>query len=83
MIKTHGAEIPNMYQAGDMSDKLISFANSFDPNPPSELWKEYYWPRYSTSSPLMLAFTGNDTFGYIEDTYRSKQIDFLNKLNKG
>ncbi|KAH9926264.1 carotenoid ester lipase [Epithele typhae] len=76
---THGAEIPNMYGGGDMSDLLIHFANYFSPNGRSG--DAPFWPRYTTAEPTMLVFTGNTTFAYKNDTYRSEQISFLNKLN--
>ncbi|KAH9926253.1 carotenoid ester lipase [Epithele typhae] len=102
---THGAEIPNMYGAGDMTDLLIHFASTFNPNPsfltnpssptcsstggaPRDTSKEAntarapYWPAYSTSAPTYLVFAANDTFAYLNGTYRSEQIDFLNTLNK-
>ena len=82
--QTHGSEIPNMYQAGDMSDLFIHFVNTFNPNPPSGIGHNktrLHWPRYSNTEPTMLVFNGNDTFAFKEDTYRPEQITFINELN--
>ncbi|TBU42414.1 alpha/beta-hydrolase [Dichomitus squalens] len=81
---THGSELPNMYQAGDMADMFIHFVNRLDPNgSPSQL----FWPKYTLWQPTMLTFTGNKSqgregsFGHKDDTYRAAEIDFINYLN--
>ena len=73
-----------MYQAGDMSDLFIQYANTFNPNPKGGIGHNktrLVWPRYTKAAPTMLVFNGNDTFAFKEDTYRPEQIDFFNRLN--
>lgn len=67
-----------MYGGGDMADMFIHFANTLDPNDANP--KEH-WPKYTVDQLVMLAFTGNDTFDYINDTYRADEIEFINYLN--
>ena len=67
-----------MYRGGDMGDMLIHFANTLDPN---GACPKKYWPKYTVDEPVMLAFTGNDTLDYVNDTYRADSIAFINNLN--
>ncbi|KAH9926258.1 alpha/beta-hydrolase [Epithele typhae] len=75
---THGSEIPNMYGGGDMTDLLINFVNTLNPNIPTS---KLPWPRYSLSNPTLLEFIGNSSLRLIPDTYREEQIEYLMQLN--
>ena len=61
-----------------MADMLIHFANTLNPNGKQP---KKYWPNYTLEDPVMLAFQENDTLAYVQDTYRSEGIDFINYLN--
>ncbi|RPD58883.1 alpha/beta-hydrolase [Lentinus tigrinus ALCF2SS1-7] len=71
---THGSEIPNMYGGGDMTDLLIHFANTHDPN---GLPQKPYWPQYDLATRPMLDFYGNDSLRISTDTYRQEAIQFV------
>ena len=77
--QTHGAELANMYGPGDMTDFLVNFVNSFDPNGNISSGA-LYWERYQTDNPATLDFYGNDSLRVSKDTYRDEAIQFVIEL---
>ena len=71
-----------------MSDRLIWFANNFNPNRDTA---EVEWPKYeytepsktlcNPSVPTLLDFWGNNSLSLIHDTYREDPIDLAMELN--
>ena len=78
--QTHGAELANMYGPGDMTDFLVNFVNSCDPNGNTSSGA-LYWERYQTDNPVALDFYGNDSLQLMQDTYRQDAIDLVIKLS--
>ena len=60
-----------------MTDLLIHFANTHDPNGPSP---KPYWPQYDLKTRQMLDFYGNDSLRVSTDTYRKKAVQFVIEL---
>ncbi|KAI0364152.1 carotenoid ester lipase precursor [Pilatotrama ljubarskyi] len=74
----HGSELPNIYGGGDMTDYLIRFATTLDPNGDGA----FHWPRYMNEDPQLLVFQDGDVpLTLTEDTYRSAAMDYLTKLS--
>ncbi|KAI0349936.1 carotenoid ester lipase precursor [Trametes cingulata] len=74
----HGSELPNIYGGGDMTDYLIRFATTLDPNGDGA----FRWPRYTNEDPLLLTFQD----GYVPlslslDTYRAAAMEYVTKLS--
>ncbi|KAH9855289.1 carotenoid ester lipase precursor [Lenzites betulinus] len=73
----HSTELGNIFGPGDMTDYLVRFVNTLDPNGGSEI----EWPVYTTESPQLLAFVDGDTpLKIIPDTFREEAIAFLTHL---
>ncbi|KAI0628196.1 carotenoid ester lipase [Trametes polyzona] len=79
----HGAELSNVFGGGDMTDFLVRFVTTLDPNDNGNS-SATHWPAYTRHSPHMLAFTegpGNKTLEVVSDTYREEAIDFIIQLS--
>jgi acetylcholinesterase len=59
---------------------VINFVNHLDPNGNSSAPE--VWPKYTATSPAMLAFLDNTTqpLTVIQDTYREEAIAFVTEL---
>ncbi|EJF61619.1 alpha/beta-hydrolase [Dichomitus squalens LYAD-421 SS1] len=85
---THGSEIDNMYEGGDMADRLIWFANNFNPNRDTAIveWPKYQYVRPNPSEPnppepTLLEFSASNTLRLIPDTYREHALELVMRLN--
>ncbi len=67
-----------MFGGGDMTDLLVRFVNTLDPNGGPEI----HWPEYSAGSPQLLAFVdGAPDLTIIPDTFRKEAMDFVMQLS--
>ncbi|KAJ7268042.1 carotenoid ester lipase precursor [Mycena rebaudengoi] len=73
----HVSDILNIYFDGELTDYLINFATTLDPNGrtvPS-------WPKYTTANPNMMTFLdGLFPTTITQDTFRAAAIKFLTTL---
>ena len=61
-----------------MTDFLIRFVNTLDPNGGPQT----HWPEYTTRSPQLLAFVdGAIPLKVIPDTFRKESMDFVTQLS--
>ncbi|KAM5544446.1 hypothetical protein V8D89_002106 [Ganoderma adspersum] len=75
---THTTELPNVFGGGDMTDFLVRFVNTLDPNG----GREIHWPEYSPEAPQLLAFVeGTPNLTIIADTFRKEAMDFVTQLS--
>ncbi|KAI1784678.1 carotenoid ester lipase precursor [Ganoderma leucocontextum] len=75
---THTTELPNVFGGGDMTDFLVRFVNTLDPNGGPEI----HWPEYSPESPQLLGFVeGTPNLTTIPDTFRKEAMDFVMQLS--
>lgn len=73
----HSTDLQNVYGPGDMTDYLIRFAATLNPNGNTNI----NWPQYTTQSPQLLTFLDGPTPEVItQDTYRAEQLTFLSQL---
>ncbi|KAF9464209.1 carotenoid ester lipase precursor [Collybia nuda] len=76
-LPVHASDILNVYGGGEMTDYLIRFATTLDPNGKSGL----QWPKYTTSSPKLLTFLDGLIPQIItQDTYRKEGMAFLTNI---
>ncbi|KAI0352094.1 carotenoid ester lipase precursor [Trametes cingulata] len=69
----HASELAIIFGGQDMTDFLIRFVNTLDPNGGPEI----DWPAYTTDSRQLLAFLDGDTpLTLIQDTFRQNATDF-------
>ncbi|KAI0298090.1 Alpha/Beta hydrolase protein [Multifurca ochricompacta] len=75
----HGSDLLNSYGLGELTDYLIRFATTLDPN--GGLSPQ--WPRYTTASPQLLTFLDIPvpSTTITQDTYRADGIEFVTKLS--
>ncbi|KAJ7119782.1 carotenoid ester lipase precursor [Mycena epipterygia] len=73
----HASDILNIYADGELTDYLINFATSLNPNGktvPS-------WPAYTTATPNMMMFLdGLIPTTITQDTYRAAGMQFLTNI---
>jgi len=73
----HASDILNIYFDGEMTDYLVNFAGTLNPNGktvPS-------WPAYTTATPNMMTFLdGLFPTTITQDTYRAAGMQFLTNL---
>ncbi|PIL29438.1 hypothetical protein GSI_08380 [Ganoderma sinense ZZ0214-1] len=75
---THTTELANVFGGGDMTDLLVRFVNTLDPNGGSEI----YWPEYNPETRQLLAFVeGTPNLTIIPDTFRKEAMDFVTQLS--
>jgi len=75
----HASDLVNVYGGADMTDFLINFVNSLDPNGPTTL----SWPKYdpTSSSPQLMTFLDGVIPEVLSpDTYRQDAMNFVTKL---
>ncbi|KAI0644305.1 carotenoid ester lipase [Trametes meyenii] len=73
----HTTELTNVFGGGDMTDFLIRFVNTLDPND----GRGVHWPVYNIKSPRLLEFTeGKTPLKVIPDTFRKEANEFLAQL---
>ncbi|KAI0030226.1 carotenoid ester lipase precursor [Vararia minispora EC-137] len=71
----HTSDLPIVYGPGDMTDYLIRFATTLDPNGANTNATEIYWPRYTLETRRMLMFLdGNISLAIGDDTFREEAI---------
>nr|VWP00041.1 Putative peptide synthase/polyketide synthase [Ganoderma boninense] len=76
--QAHTSELANVFGGGDMTDFLVRFVNTFDPNGGPQI----HWPEYSPDAPQSLAFVeGTPDLTIIADTFRKEATDFLTQLS--
>ena len=79
----HGSDILNIYGGGDLTEFLIHFVTTMDPNCGSSP----EWPRYTTSSPQLMTFLDSQGTSQVAnrtitlDTYRTEGMEFLTNLS--
>ncbi|OBZ66769.1 Lipase 4 [Grifola frondosa] len=74
----HGTDLANVFGGGDMTDYLIRFAATLDPNGDAGI----YWPRYTKESPQLLSFLdGEVPLGIINDTYRADAMELVTRMS--
>ncbi|KAI0628174.1 Alpha/Beta hydrolase protein [Trametes polyzona] len=74
----HGSDLAIMFGGGDMTDFLIRFVATLDPNDCNDscVPPDTYWPAYTPESPQMLVFKdGKKTLKVVNDTFREEAID--------
>ncbi|KAI0030215.1 carotenoid ester lipase precursor [Vararia minispora EC-137] len=72
----HSSDLSNVYGPGDMTDYLIRFAVTLDPNGSNTNTTEIHWPRYTLETRQMLTFLdGNVSLAIGEDTFREEAIE--------
>ncbi|KAJ7124154.1 carotenoid ester lipase precursor [Mycena epipterygia] len=74
----HGSDILNVYGGGELTDYLINFATSLNPNGNTVP----NWPAYTTATPNMMTFLDGliPTTIITQDTYRAAEMEFLTTL---
>ncbi|KAI0699605.1 carotenoid ester lipase precursor [Cerioporus squamosus] len=76
---THTTELPNVFGGGDMTDFLVRFVNTLDPNGGPQI----DWPAYTRQLPQLLAFVeGKTPLEVIPDTFRKEAMEFVTKLSQ-
>ncbi|OJT08565.1 Lipase 1 [Trametes pubescens] len=78
MGATHTTELANVFGGGDMTDFLVRFVHTLDPNG----GQEPHWPAYTAESPQLLLFAnGQKSLEIIPDTFRKEANEFLIQLS--
>ncbi|GJE92625.1 carotenoid ester lipase precursor [Phanerochaete sordida] len=73
----HATDILNMYGPGDMTDYLINFASTLNPNGAGLL----NWPAYTTAGKQLLTFLdGTVPLAITKDDFRTNGTDLLTQL---
>ncbi|GJE92626.1 carotenoid ester lipase precursor [Phanerochaete sordida] len=73
----HGTDLLNMYGPGDMTEYLINFASTLNPNGPGLL----NWPAYTISGKQLLTFLdGAVPLAITQDNFRTNGTDLLTQL---
>ncbi|KAI0318923.1 carotenoid ester lipase precursor [Amylostereum chailletii] len=73
----HASDLANVFGPGDMTDYLVRFAATLDPNGDTGI----EWPRYNTSSPLLLQFNdGAVPLNISTDDYRVDGMALITKI---
>ncbi|EIW58887.1 carotenoid ester lipase precursor [Trametes versicolor FP-101664 SS1] len=73
----HSTELAIIFGGQDMTDFLVRFVNTLDPNGGPEI----HWPAYTSESPQLLAFVdGAKPLEVIPDTFRKDAMDFVTQL---
>ncbi|KAJ7205202.1 Alpha/Beta hydrolase protein [Mycena pura] len=73
----HSSDIENVFGDGELTDFLVNFATTLNPNGPTVP----HWPAYTTATPNMMTFLdGLIPTVITQDTYRASAIQFLTNL---
>ncbi|EMD36549.1 hypothetical protein CERSUDRAFT_106383 [Gelatoporia subvermispora B] len=67
----------NMYGPGDLTDRLISFVTTGNPNNGTGI----DWPQWSITKPHQLNIQNDSSFTVEDDTFRAEGINLLMALN--
>ena len=78
---THGTDLLNAYQGGELGDYLIHFVNHLDPNGKAGN-TSVVWPQYSTHSPRLLTFQDDsrEPVSFTDDTFRAVEVRLVRDL---
>ena len=77
-FQAHATDILNVYADGEMTEYLVRFAATLDPNGGSLL----QWPKYTSSSPTLLTFLdGLTPLELSQDTFREDGFNVLTNLS--
>ncbi|KAF8550232.1 alpha/beta-hydrolase [Imleria badia] len=90
----HGSDLQEFYNLTGSpewvgTDALVNFAYNLNPNVPandypsgaaSSLLSNASWPQYYRHSPQLLTFEDPNVLTLTNDTYRAKQIEFLDEI---
>lgn len=63
-----------------MTDYLINFAATLDPNSKKTLLAGQEWPKYTNDTRTLLVFKGLQSLGLMDDNYRAEALDFGTQL---
>ena len=78
--QAHGSDIRPIFAPSDITDYLIRFAATFNPNGETGI----FWPQYDAAARSMLAFQdGNTSLALTTDTFREEQVRFVGGLAQG
>ncbi|KAI0819587.1 carotenoid ester lipase [Trametes gibbosa] len=78
MGATHTTDLANVFGGGDMTDLLVRFVTSLDPNGGHDI----HWPVYTAESPQLLVFAnGKKALEVVPDTFRKEANEFLIQLS--
>ncbi|KAJ7205201.1 carotenoid ester lipase precursor [Mycena pura] len=73
----HTSDLVNVFGDGELTDFLVNFATTLNPNGPTVP----HWPAYTTATPNMMTFLDALIPTVItQDTYRASAIQFLTNL---
>ncbi|KAI0059490.1 carotenoid ester lipase precursor [Artomyces pyxidatus] len=74
----HGTDLLDIYGPGILTDYLIRFATTLDPNGDTGI----FWPHYTVETPKLLTlWDGATPVNITNDTYRAKGMQFLTELS--
>lgn len=77
----HGSDMANVFGGGELTDYLINFVNTLDPNGLASSNANVTWPKYSTKSPQLITFLDGDTPVEItQDDYRKDAIKYVGQV---
>ncbi|KAI0028025.1 carotenoid ester lipase precursor [Vararia minispora EC-137] len=77
----HTSDLFNVFGPGDMTDYLIRFATTLDPNSGNTNVTEIQWPRYTLEGKKILTFLdGKVPLRIEEDTFRDEEIKTMTKF---
>jgi len=74
----HVSDLLNVYGNGEMTDYLVNFVNTLNPNG----WSQPNWPKYTTKTPNMMTFTDNifSPTKITQDTFRQEAMNFVSQV---
>jgi acetylcholinesterase len=74
----HSSDVPIIYGKTDMTDYLIRFGTTLDPNGGNTNSSQIAWPAYTSEAPTLLTFLdGNTTLALSNDTYRAEGMQTI------
>ncbi|KAI0819593.1 carotenoid ester lipase precursor [Trametes gibbosa] len=74
----HSSELSIIFGGQDMTDYLVRFVTTLDPNGGNEI----IWPKYNPTNAQLLTFLDGDTpLEIIPDTFRKNATDMLTQLS--
>ncbi|KIK61899.1 hypothetical protein GYMLUDRAFT_243065 [Collybiopsis luxurians FD-317 M1] len=80
----HGTDLLNVYGSSDMTDFLIHFSTTLDPNGHADTLfpRAFFWPEYSDPDFKMVQFNDNpfERLSISQDDYRRDGIEYLIEL---
>ncbi|KAI0059496.1 carotenoid ester lipase precursor [Artomyces pyxidatus] len=75
---THGTDVANIYGPGDLTDYLVRFVATLNPNGDTGI----FWPLYTVEAPRLLTlWDGAVPLNITNDTYRTEGTKFLTQLS--